>query len=193
LLTPASFIAVIGFGETGLRIATPLARRGVALRAHDLLLDASGTSQQMRARIEAAGVDPAGTLADALRGARLVIAAVGNGASRSLVQSAAPQLVSGQVYLDLSGAATDVHLGNATLIERSGAQYVAGDPGTPLLLAGIKAASLAEALETLGCPARAIANLPQCCTSEDQGAAGSTTVRWRGNSASSTPLRCELP
>ncbi len=191
MLTPASTIAVLGFGEVGRRIAVPLARRGVALRAHDQQLDASATNRQMRARMEAAGVDPANSIADALRGARLVIAAVGSSATRELLQGVAPQLTRGQVLLNLSHIPTAEHLECAAQVERQGALYIAGLADSPLLLAGARAQSLASALETLGCPARAIAAEPQCLTSSQPVAQG--TDMHSIEAAAVTPLRCELP
>jgi len=190
LLTPASSIAVIGFGEVGRRLALPLARRGAALRAHDRLLDASATMVQMRERMEAAGVDPANTVAEALRGARLVIAAVGGSASRELVQEVAPQLTSGQVLLNLSHIPTAEHLECAALVQRQGALYMAGLAGTPLLLAGFRADALADALETLGCPARAVAAVPQSLHLTPAGTPGTTACV---AAVSDAPARCELP
>jgi 3-hydroxyisobutyrate dehydrogenase-like beta-hydroxyacid dehydrogenase len=191
LLTPASSIAVIGFGEVGRRIAVPLARRGVALRAHDRLLHATATSRQMRERIEAAGLDAASTVVDALRGARLVIAAVGRLASRGLVQEVAPQLTSGQLYLNLSNIPTAEHLESAALVERHGAHYLAGLADTPLLLAGARAETLAAALENLGCSARAVAVEPQCLAMWQSAAAD--PGRYFIEAAPDAPLRGELP
>lgn len=188
MLTPASSIALIGFGEVCQRIAVPLARRGVALRAHDLLLHANDAGNPMRARIEAAGVDPAGTLEEALRGARLVIAAVGNASSSALVRSVAPLLTGGQIYLNLGNLSTSGHQESATLIERQGAHYVAGQPGARLRLAGTKAEVLAAALESLGCPALAVAAVPQCMPTPFPAAESSMVI-----SAATSPLRCELP
>jgi 3-hydroxyisobutyrate dehydrogenase-like beta-hydroxyacid dehydrogenase len=193
LLTPASAIALIGFGDKGRRVAVPLAQRGVAVRAWDRQLAAASSSRQMCARIEAAGVDPASTLVEALRGARLVIVAVDAAACRELAQAAAPLLAAGQVYLDLSGCSTEVHQGNALLVERSGAHHVAGQLDTPLLLAGARAASLAAALATLGLPARAIDRLPPC-SAADYHDAPAKAANFRDAAASSAPLRRgELP
>ncbi len=191
MLTPASSIAVIGFGEVGRRIAVPLARRGVALRAHDRLLTATATSRQMRERMEAAGLDAASTIVDALRGARLVIAAVGDPASRELVQEVAPQLTSGQVYLNLCRIPTAEHLESAALVERHGAYYIAGLADTPLLLAGARADALAAALENLGCSARAVTLEPQCLALRQAGVPEPGLFFIEATPGA--PLRCELP
>jgi hypothetical protein len=160
LLTPASAITILGCGDLGRRMALPLAQRGATVRAWDRQLE-SGDGPLMHLGIEAAGVDPASTLADALHGARLVIAAVDAALSPELARSVAPLLAAGQVYLDLSGCADDIHQVNAALVERCGAHHVAGLLDESLLLAGKRAGSLAAALDTLGCPARAVASLPQ--------------------------------
>lgn len=161
MLTPASTVAIIGFGTTGQRLAVQLSQRGCAVRASDRLLDAAATRAPMQARMQAAGVDPAYTLAAALRGARLVLASIGADSSASLARSIAPLLQQGQTYLELSGATAAVRAANATLVERSGARYVAGHAAQPLLLAGACARELAQALQALGCAATAIATQPQ--------------------------------
>ncbi|MEJ0099590.1 MAG: hypothetical protein WDO12_07570 [Pseudomonadota bacterium] len=71
MLTPASNIAILGFGARATCFAALLAPRGCALRAWDPGL--SNGDATMRARIEASGVDAIDELATALRGARLVL------------------------------------------------------------------------------------------------------------------------
>ena len=136
-------------------------------------------------------MDPANTIAEALRGARLVIAAVGSSAARELVQGVAPQLTRGQIFLNLSRIPTAEHLESAALVQRQGALYIAGLADTPLLLAGARADSLASALETLGCPARAIASEPQCLTSSRSVALGADVLST--DAAAGATRRCELP
>lgn len=71
-LLPSSRVAMLGFGTSARIFAALLAPRGCALRAWDPALAGSGAAQ-MRADIEAAGVDAIDTLPEVLRGARLVV------------------------------------------------------------------------------------------------------------------------
>lgn len=193
MLTPASTIAIIGFGNTGSRITAQLAPRGCALRCYDRLLDAEATRALFHERIEAAGADPMYTLADALRGARLVIAAVGAPGSVDLMYAVTPLLSAGQTLLDLSAAAAAVRSARAALVARHRAQYVAGQPGEPMLLAGSKASELAAALDALGCTAIAISALPQAPFPEYP-PARDELPRLHGDAQSRTPWpRGELP
>jgi hypothetical protein len=96
-LVPTSRVALLGFGALARAFAGMVAPRGVALAAWDAGLtgrDAPG----MRARIEAAGVDAAATLAEAMRGARLVLLDGMSG------EQAASLLQPGQGVMDLATA-----------------------------------------------------------------------------------------
>jgi hypothetical protein len=53
-----------------------------------------------------------------------------------------------------------VHHDNALPIEGSGAQHIVGQLQTTLSLTGRAASGLAEALQSLGCSARAVVDLP---------------------------------
>jgi hypothetical protein len=160
MLTPASSIAIIGFSDNGRSLGAQLAARGCLLRAYDAMLDAESTRELMQDHIEASGLDAKHTLAAALRGAKLVIATVDAKDSAATARAAATLLVNGQIYLDLSGASAAVHQENALLITGSGAQHIVGQLQTTLSLTGPAASSLAEALQSLGCSARAVGDLP---------------------------------
>jgi 3-hydroxyisobutyrate dehydrogenase-like beta-hydroxyacid dehydrogenase len=99
VLTPSSNVAILGFGARAEAFAALLAPRGCALRAWDPELG-GGNSASLRSRIEAAGVDAAVSLGDALRGARLVVVDVMPPADLHA------HLQPGQQVLDL-GSATD--------------------------------------------------------------------------------------
>jgi hypothetical protein len=146
LLTPAATIAFVGFGDAERLLALPLTRRGITIRAFD--------AAQSREQIEAAGADPASTPAAALRGARLVVMAADCGVS---LRSVAPLLSAGQICLDLAGPALPDDI---ALMESGNAHYIAGRTGTPLLLRGARAIALAAALDSMGCPALAVEQLP---------------------------------
>lgn len=97
-LTPASNVALLGFGARAAGFAALLAPRGCALRAWDPALDGADAGA-MRARIEAAGVDAIDELSRTLRGARLVVL-------DTVPMTAAlwPLLRAGQKLLDLDRA-----------------------------------------------------------------------------------------
>jgi 3-hydroxyisobutyrate dehydrogenase-like beta-hydroxyacid dehydrogenase len=166
MIPPSATIALIGFGEAGGILGADLAQRGVALRAYDIQLDAPATRGAMLARLAAAGVDPAATLADALRGAKLVISAVTASAAQDVARKAGPLLKSGQLFLDLNSVSPDTKRQNAALVEAGGADYVeaavmAPVPPqrlqVPMLLGGARAAELAPALAALGLNVTAVA------------------------------------
>lgn len=84
-----------------------MAQRGYSVRAWDNLLTDPDAGEGMRARIEHALVDPAPSLADAMRGAKLVVCASVSPAVRSDV---AAMLVGGQQLLDLDAATPEAQL-----------------------------------------------------------------------------------
>lgn len=151
MLTPASTIAIVGFGAQAAQLAAVLAPRGCALRAFDLRLRDIALGPATRLRIESAGVDAMNDLAAALRGARLVVfdAAPPD-------QVVAALLVQGQLVLDLHPGG-DAQPG---LVRAQGAHYLCGACETVagatvsqrLLIAGDHAAACAEALRGLGLP-----------------------------------------
>ena len=150
MLTPASTIAIIGFGALGQHLTAQLAPRGCSLRVHDSRLDADATGADLQQRIKAAGADPAASVAAALRGAKLVIATEGS-----------PVLLThGQIYLDLAASSATTREQHARLVEAQGAHHVAAVALPGLLLAGSKAQDLAAALKALGLHAQAVVTLP---------------------------------
>lgn len=105
MLTPASGIAILGFGDDCRRIAAALAPRGCALRVFDPRADHSPEGTRLRTRIEALGVDVMADAADALRGARLVV--LDAGCPAGVVGSL--RLPEGQMLLDLRGSAEPIN------------------------------------------------------------------------------------
>jgi threonine dehydrogenase-like Zn-dependent dehydrogenase len=151
MLTPASTIAILGFGALGQRLTAQLSPRGCSLRVHDDRLDADATRADLQQCIEAAGADPAASVAAALHGAKLVIATTG---------SPAAQLQRGQIYLDFAADRDAQREQHARLVEVCGAHHVAAVATPGLQLCGHKALELATALQSLGLSARAVAMLP---------------------------------
>lgn len=166
MITPSASIALIGFGEAGAILGEELARRGCGVRAWDILLADGAQQARMRHRIELARADAAGSLAQALRGAKLVISAVTANAAGEVARDSAAHLVAGQVYFDINSVSPAVKRANATCVEAVGAHYIdaavmAPVPpqrlAVPMLLGGGRAAELSPSLNALGFATRVVA------------------------------------
>jgi hypothetical protein len=102
-LLPTSRVALLGFGVLARALARMLAPRGCALVAWDASVEGMDAPRS-RARIESAGVDAAGSMAAAMRGARLVLLD-----GIALDEGVAALLQPGQRVMDLAtAAASDV-------------------------------------------------------------------------------------
>jgi len=97
MLTPASGIAILGFGDDCRRIAAALAPRGCALRVYDPRADQTPAGARLRARIESLGVDVMTDAAASLRAARLVVL----DGDCPAATATALRLAEGQLLLDL--------------------------------------------------------------------------------------------
>jgi hypothetical protein len=97
-LLPTSRVALLGFGVLACAFARMLAPRGCALVAWDAGIDGL-EGPRSRARIESAGVDAAVSMADAMRGARLVLLE-----GIALADGVAALLQPGQHVMDLATA-----------------------------------------------------------------------------------------
>lgn len=159
-------IALIGFGEVGTIFGRDLAAQGLSLSTYDILLDAPASRPAMLERARAAAVAPRDTLADAVRGADLVISAVTATSAADVARDAGPLLAPGQLFLDLNSVSPETKRGNARAVEAPGAAYVeaavmAPVPpqrlAVPMLLGGRRARALAEALMGFGMSATAVA------------------------------------
>jgi hypothetical protein len=77
MISPAATVCIIGFDEASATLIAALARQGVAVRCHIPAAEATAPEaaarEDLRARILALGADWCFELADALRGAKLVI------------------------------------------------------------------------------------------------------------------------
>ena len=119
----------------------------------------------MRHRIELARAESAGSLADALRGAKLVISAVTATCAADVARDAAALMTTGQIFFDINSVSPGVKRANALLVEAAGAHYIdaavmAPVPpqrlAVPMLLGGSRAAELSPALNLLGFSTRAV-------------------------------------
>jgi hypothetical protein len=77
MISPAATVCIVGLDEVSATLIAALARQGVAVRCHASAAKATApeaaTREDLRARILALGADPCFELAEALRGAKLVI------------------------------------------------------------------------------------------------------------------------
>jgi hypothetical protein len=153
VLTPASRIAILGYGGGGALLAAALAPRGCAVRVFDTRLAKGGSGARLRGVIEAAGLDACDQVADALHGARLVVLE-----DPALAAAALSLLRPGQSLLELRvGGASRPDPASAEGVARVRGRFTAGS----LDLLGGRAPALAIALRELGVAARAVNRLPQ--------------------------------
>ncbi len=151
-------IAIIGFGEVGGILGRDLSEAGTQVAIYDILLEQPGARPAMLAKADEAHVRAAGSLADALAGADLVISAVTAASALEAAQQAAASLVPGQFYLDLNSVSPQSKREIALHVAASGAKFVEAAVmapilpqrlKTPVLLAGPAAREAADLLSTL--------------------------------------------
>jgi 3-hydroxyisobutyrate dehydrogenase len=155
-------IALIGYGEVGRILGEDLRAAGQTVTAFDLKLDAA-EGAGMRAHARAQGVTLAGSHAEAVRSAELVISAVTASQTIAAAESCAAALPAGSFFLDFNSASPGAKLAAAELVARGAGRYVEGAVMTavpphrikvPLLLGGPQAAALLPRLQDLGFAAR---------------------------------------
>ena len=165
MITPSANIALIGFGEAGAILGGELAQRGCDVRAWDILLQDAAAQARMRHRIETVRATAAASLADALRGAKLVISAVTATSAADVARDSAALLTSGQLYFDINSVSPAAKQASAARIEASGAHYIDAAVmalvppqrlAVPMLLGGARAAELSPALNAMGFATRAV-------------------------------------
>ncbi len=151
-------ICFIGFGEAGQAIASGLREEGVqSLSAWDTLFPVH-EGEKLRQVGEAIGVRCAGSAAEAVRGADIVVSAVTAASSVEAAQSVKPHLPQRPFFLDINSVSPGRKQETARLLGDAG-QYVdvavlapihPARHKTPVLLAGPHAQAIAPALEALG-------------------------------------------
>jgi 3-hydroxyisobutyrate dehydrogenase-like beta-hydroxyacid dehydrogenase len=107
-------VAFIGFGEVGSVLGAALAARGAEIRAYDV-----------RTRAPLAGVRLL-PLAEALRGASLVLSTVTTSVALEAARQCAPHLAAGQTYVDLNATDPGVKLEIERVVAPTGAAFVEG-------------------------------------------------------------------
>ena len=151
-------IALIGYGEVGRILGEDLRARGESVVAFDLkLADARGHA--LREHALSHGIALAGSHADAVRGAELIVSAVTASQAVSVAQACASGIAKGAFFLDFNSASPGAKCRAAEAINAAGGRYVEGAVMTsvppyrikvPLLLGGPDAAALEPLLQNLG-------------------------------------------
>jgi 3-hydroxyisobutyrate dehydrogenase-like beta-hydroxyacid dehydrogenase len=160
-------IAIIGFGEAGGVLGAELAKKNVAVRTYDILLDDPAARDAMRKKAAAARVTAAASHAEAVNGADLVISAVTAASAVDVANTFGPHGTKGKVFLDLNSISPEAKRANARAVETSGADYVeaavmAAVPPkklkVPMLLGGPRAKEVSAALNAMGFDTEAVAD-----------------------------------
>jgi 3-hydroxyisobutyrate dehydrogenase-like beta-hydroxyacid dehydrogenase len=151
-------ICFIGFGEAGQAIASGLHEAGVeTMLAWDILFPQS-QGEMLRQAAGRIGVRCAGSAAEAVRGADMVISAVTAASSVEAAQSVKPRLAGQPYFLDINSVSPGRKQETAKLLGDA-ARYVdvavlapihPARHQTPMLLAGPHAEAIAPALAGLG-------------------------------------------
>jgi 3-hydroxyisobutyrate dehydrogenase-like beta-hydroxyacid dehydrogenase len=159
-------VAFIGYGDFAHALAGGLSDAGVDLCAYVRPRADPAAAEARRGRMRSAGVHAAGSPAEALATAEVIIAAVPASAAGEVTEQCAPHLRSGQLYIDPSSARPSAKRRAAELVDAAGAEYVdAAVLGTvitsgaqvPMLAAGGGAVRWQEEAATVGLNVTAIA------------------------------------
>ena len=151
-------IALIGYGEVGRILAEDLRAQGVAVTAYDLKLRGV-LGEALREHALQFGITLAGTHAEAVEGANLVVSAVTASQAVVVAEACAPGMAAGAYFLDFNSASPGAKIRAAGVVNAAGGRYVEGAVMTsvppyriqvPLLLGGPDAEALAPRLQALG-------------------------------------------
>jgi 3-hydroxyisobutyrate dehydrogenase-like beta-hydroxyacid dehydrogenase len=156
---PKSFpsMAFIGFGEAGHAIASGWRDAGVATIAAWDILFPKAEGGRLREAAASIGVTCAGSAAEAVRGAELIVSAVTAASSVKAAQAVKPHLVGTPFFLDINSVSPGRKQETAKLLGTA-ARYVdvavlapihPARHRTPMLLAGPHAQDLAPVLAAL--------------------------------------------
>lgn len=162
-------IAMIGFGEAAQSIAAGLkGRPGLELSAFDLRFADSAAAPALAKAASERGV----TALDDISGIAptdIVLSLVVGSATRSAAASAAPHLADGAVYIDLNSVGSETKQLAAAEIARGKGSFIDGavmapvprhSEKVPIVMAGARAAEIAEALNGLGMNVEAVGDQP---------------------------------
>ena len=162
---PIRRIALIGFGEVGGIFGHDLAAAGFEVATFDILLNAAAARAGMLEKARLAKVRTCDTLADAIRGADLVISEVTASSALQAAESAAPLLNLSQVYLDINSVSPETKRAIAGTMETYLATFVEAAVmapvapqrlKVPMLLGGRAAEDAAPRLQAIGMNVRPV-------------------------------------
>ncbi|WES63375.1 DUF1932 domain-containing protein [Microbacter sp. GSS18] len=143
-------IAIMGHGEAGRAYAVGLHGAGAAISAYDPFK-----------RVEAVGVREAGTVADAITNAEVVLSLVGASESRGAAADVFAVAAPGTLFVDMNTSAPDLKRQIAAMAADAGvemadvailAPVLRAGHATPLLASGPAASRTADVLGSLGAP-----------------------------------------
>jgi 3-hydroxyisobutyrate dehydrogenase-like beta-hydroxyacid dehydrogenase len=155
-------VALIGYGEVGKILAEDLRRQDLPVTAFDLKLQGEA-GEALREHALLHRVVLAGSHAQAVRDADLVISAVTASQAVPVAEACAPGLATGTFFLDFNSASPCAKMRAAEFVNAVGARYVEGAVMTsvppyrirvPLLLGGPDAEALAPRLNAHGFAAK---------------------------------------
>lgn len=158
-ITRVNHIAFIGFGEAGQTFAADLVKAGLgSISAFDLrFLDS--TDLEPRARARELGVRVGRSIADATKGAEVIVSAATASAAVDVAEETARAINSGQYFLDLNSAAPGAKRKAAQAIKTAGGRFVDGAVMSPIpphgirvpiACSGVHASELVALLEPFG-------------------------------------------
>ena len=158
--------AFIGFGEAAGLLTDGLAEAGAEVTAtYDILIDNPDKAAAHKEKAGSKGVIAAEDAEQAVKKAGIVVSAVTSKEILVAAKNVAPHLTSGQIYMDINSASPHAKCEAAQVIEASGADFVEAavmdlvlphGHKVPMLLAGVKAETLAVTLNTYGMNVTAI-------------------------------------
>jgi 3-hydroxyisobutyrate dehydrogenase-like beta-hydroxyacid dehydrogenase len=152
-------VALIGFGEAGGILGHDLAARGLEVSTYDILFGSRDARDAMLAKARASKVRAGEDLADAARGAQLVISAVTASSALGVARDAAGALAARQTFLDINSVSPGTKQKMAEHFAKSPAHFVeaavmAAVPPlrlkVPMLLGGAHAGELAAQFPAIG-------------------------------------------
>jgi 3-hydroxyisobutyrate dehydrogenase-like beta-hydroxyacid dehydrogenase len=153
-------IGLVGYGEVGRILASALVERGVAgVGTWDILLRDAQAGPPMRAHAQRARVVAAGSLAELLAQADVIVSAVTASQALAVAREAVPALRRGTWFVDLNSASPGTKVAMSALIDGAGGRFVEAAVMTsvppygiavPMLLGGREAGALRELLAPLG-------------------------------------------
>lgn len=159
---PAARVAFVGFGEVASVFSAALRARGTGVAAYDHNLERPGGPARLEQRARAPGIRFA-PLAEAVRGAEIVLSTVRPQTAPDAARACAAHLRPGQLFVDLNTTSPAVKEGIGRAIAASGAGFAEGAVLGAVGAAGASAAILtggpegeraARALSELGLNAR---------------------------------------